>query len=831
MILSARWIWFLIAMLLFAIAWPSSQRLELDRSLERMFPRDDADRLAFERLEREFGVSHFLVFAYRDPELWNLDGSGIERAAKLRREIESIPGVAYALDLSRIDEMLATLRGPETLLSSWTGKKPVRPLLDPKNRLAIEYRSLFRGQTHAQDTDLVSIGVLLGPKPAASATDRGLAAADGDSILSRRPDSTTNNAVNEPLRALRALSQQVPGGLLVGHLAMVDEGFREIEQDGNRLGLYSTISLTLLMLVGFRSWRWAIIAIVVVQWSLVITRALLVSLNWELTMVSSMLSSVVMVVAVATTMHWMFGYQKAYEANGDAPTTHERARRSLQQSIHRLWKPIAWACVTDAIGFASLTMSRVGPVQDYGSMMAIACSVVLVGIFMLIPTLALIGPSNRTVSTAWDSYRLGHIPGEAWVGRALQSTLVLVCRYRVWVLAATALALIWATLGSAKLKVETDFLKNFQADSPIANAYRAVETELGGAGIWDVMIAAPTPITPEYFAAVEALEQELMAIEIPGAIPLRLTSALSLADTDRVARDASVLKMVPIEGRLLGMRQTMGTFFDTLLSESRDGRFIRIMLRSRERSDAEQKTALIAAVQSKVAQRTSSPEWRALWRDTEARVPSRSANQGTSKDSVSNPRTEHVVSGYYVLLTKLVAHLVADQWIAFLVATLGIALAMAMALRSWKLACVAILPAVLPNMVVLGALGWAGSPVNLGAAMIAAVSMGLGIDSSLHYLFQYHSERTQGHSVLNSLRKVQSETGLAVLMATLALMIGFGSMSLSNFLPTVAFGTLAAWTMFGGLFGNLCLMPAILSYQANGRDIGKERSNASEKTP
>jgi uncharacterized protein len=827
-ILSARWIWFLIAMLLFAIAWPSSQRLELDRSLERMFPRDDADRVAFERLEREFGVSHFLVFAYRDPELWNLDGSGIERAAKLRREIESTPGVAYALDLSRIDEMLATLRGPEALLSSWTGKKPIRPLLDPKNQLAIEYRSLFRGQTHAQDTDLVSIGVLLGPKPSATATKRAPAAAEGDSIPSTRPDSTSHSEVEDPLRALRALSQQVPGGLLVGHLAMVDEGFREIEQDGNRLGLYSTISLTLLMLIGFRSWRWAIIAIVVVQWSLVITRGILVALDWELTMVSSMLSSVVMVVAVATTMHWMFGYQKAYELNGDAPTTHERARRSLQQSIHRLWQPIAWACVTDAIGFASLMLSRVGPVQDYGSMMAIACSVVLVGIFMLIPTLALIGPSNRTVSTVWDSYRLGHIPGEAWVGRALQATLVLVCRYRFWVLAATAVALVWATLGSAKLKVETDFLKNFQADSPIANAYRAVETELGGAGIWDVMIAAPTPITPEYFAAVEALENELMAIEIPGATPLRLTSALSLADTDRVARDASVLKLVPIEGRLLGMRQTMGTFFDTLLSESPDGRFLRIMLRSRERSDAEQKTALIAAVQSTVAQRTSSPEWLGLWRGTDTSGPSRSTRgDGEANQIVSNPGSEHVVSGYYVLLTKLVAHVVADQWIAFLVATLGIALAMAMAIRSWRLACVAILPAVLPNMVVLGALGWAGSPVNLGAAMIAAVSMGLGIDSSLHYLFQYQRERKQGHSVPDSLRKVQSETGLAVLMATLALMIGFGSMSLSNFLPTVAFGTLAAWTMFGGLFGNLCLMPAILSYQADGDDIGKVRGNAS----
>jgi predicted RND superfamily exporter protein len=123
---------------------------------------------------------------------------------------------------------------------------------------------------------------------------------------------------------------------------------------------------------------------------------------------------------------------------------------------------------------------------------------------------------------------------------------------------------------------------------------------------------------------------------------------------------------------------------------------------------------------------------------------------------------------------------------------------------------VGLLPALLPNLVVLGTLGWTGTPVNLGAAMIAAVSMGLGVDSSLHSLFRFQLERRSGRSVREALRVVQSRTGLAVVMATLALVLGFGSMAFSNFLPTVTFGTLAAWTMLGGLVGNVCLLPAFL---------------------
>jgi len=237
----------------------------------------------------------------------------------------------------------------------------------------------------------------------------------------------------------------------------------------------------------------------------------------------------------------------------------------------------------------------------------------------------------------------------------------------------------------------------------------------------------------------------------------------------------------------LGMKQSMGSFFGTLLSEPVGGRrAMRVMLRSPERSESEQKMELIARVRGVVDKH----------------------REGLGSKSPDDT----AVTGYYVLLTKLVEHVVADQWKSFLMAAFGIGLAMTIALRSLKFAIVAMVPAVLPSLVVLGVLGSLGVRMNLGAAMIAAVSMGLGVDSSLHYLFRYRQERFRGSSVMEALGVSQSETGMAVLMATLALVIGFGSMAASDFLPTVAFGTLAAWTMLGGLIGNLCLLPALVTW-------------------
>jgi predicted RND superfamily exporter protein len=767
---------FLLAVALFTAAWPLSQQLRLDRSLERMFPKADLDRIAFEKLETRFGVSHFLVLAYRDPRLWDPSGDGIERAKEMRGKIESIDGVRYALDISRIDDMLRTLRGP-SLLGTLTGSGPTHPLLDPKDKIAEKYRELFRGQTHASQSDLVAIGVLL-------------------------TSDSEPSAAGKTLTDLRKLSRTVPDGMLVGHLAMVDEGFREIEKDGERLAVYSTVCLTIFMIIGFRSVRWALIMIVIVQWSLVVTRAVLVLLDWQLSMVSSMLSSIVMVVAVATTMHWMFRFHQEYELDRANADTKSRARGALERSSRQLQWPIAWACITDAIGFGSLILSRVGPVQDYGSMMAVACIVVLLGIFAIVPTLALFGPDLSLGGAHRSWFQLGELPGEVWLERQLQNLLLWILGRRALVLFGVTILAGIAIAGSTRLRVETDFLKNFHARSPIARAYRAIETELGGAGVWDVTVPAPRAITPEYFSLVEALTSDLLAIEIPGEPPLKLTSALSLADTDRVATGSPLLRALPIEARLLGMKQSMGNFFDTLLVQREEGRYLRIMLRARERADSEQKTALIEAVQKTVSEHVGRDAWPKL--------------QSPERENAGNSNGAGA-AGYYILLTRLVEHVVSDQWLSFAAATSGIALAIALALQDLRFAIIGLIPAILPNLVVLGVLGWSGTAVNLGAAMIAAVSMGLGVDSSLHYLVRYQRERAEGRNPREALQVAQGETGLAVLMATIALVIGFASMAFSDFLPTVAFGTLAAWTMLGGLIGNLCILPALVSCIDSGK--------------
>ena len=118
-----------------------------------------------------------------------------------------------------------------------------------------------------------------------------------------------------------------------------------------------------------------------------------------------------------------------------------------------------------------------------------------------------------------------------------------------------------------------------------------------------------------------------------------------------------------------------------------------------------------------------------------------------------------------------------------------------LATGSMRLALVALVPNILPVFLVLALVGFTGGKINMGAAMIAAVSVGLSIDGSVHFLAGYQRTRLRKHTAQTSSRHAAGRTGVPILLATAALMVGFGVMSTSDFVPTATFGALVASTL------------------------------------
>lgn len=745
-----RWIAWRTALLLAGLAlaaasFAPARQLRFDRSIENMFAPDDPLLVPYEKLKRSFGGNEIVVAVYLDEELLHPDGRGIERLAQVRARLEAVAGVKGVVSLDQ----------------------PIgESIVDPDDDRARRIRALFAGYTHnpeaegPSDVDVSALVCMLTPE-----SETGVP----------RPQ------VIERMRAImRALPAPLAPGMIVGEPVMVVDGFRYVEDDGRRLSWACTLLLAATILAAFRSLRWVLVPIAVVQLTLLATKAALVGSGWRLSMVSSMLTAVVTVVSVATVVHVIVRFRES-RRDGLAP------RDALSRTGRLLAAPVFWSCATTAVGFFSLTLARVGPVQDFGRMMALGSLIVLPSAALLVPGLALLGRFDVDPKRVWGEGLL-----DRELGRIAESIRIRPGRLGL----GAALIGAAAVAGVCRLEIESNFIRNFRAASPIARSYEFVETRLGGAGVWDVILPAPKDLGWDYLNRVRRLEdrlrREAVVRDEQGRTVARLEKVLSLADgmiagspVDLDGQRSSFRRNLMVGVGLRLFTRKMPAFAEALHGEDPEqpGQYyLRVMLRARERQPSGQKLALI---------------------DEVARISREEFPPGDD-----SPGAE--VTGFFVLLTNLVDSVMRDQWITFGVATAGIGLMMVVAFRSLTLALVALVPNALPIVIVMGLMGWLGLKVNMGAAMIAAVSVGLSIDSSIHYVTAFGRARREGKTRDDALAAVHQTVGRAMVFSSLALIVGFSVLSTSQFVPTIYFGVLVSLSMLGGLAGNLVVLPLLL---------------------
>ncbi|HVX13979.1 MAG TPA: MMPL family transporter [Pirellulales bacterium] len=715
-----RWPLLFAAVAATAALYFPAQRLAFDRSIENMFAPDDPILAPFRKLKRTFGGDEIALAAYADPDL--LTTGGLARLEEVTADLARVPGVRQAFSLSTVKRFLTS------------------PLFAPLKPRLLE---LSEGYTIGADRHTAGIVCVLVPEHESPV-----------------PRSETVDALRKQIES------HAPDGVLTGEPVMVVDGFRFLEDDGRLLGGVSTVLLMLTIVVCFRSLRWVVVPMAVVGSTLIWTQAGLVGSHLHLSLVSSMLWAIITVIGVATVLHLVVSFRE-YRTEGMSP------RQALELAGERLGTPIFWACATDAAGFASLMVSHVGPVHDFGLMMLVGSLLSLVSIAMVVPGLSLAGRFDSDPRRAWGEHRLDF---------GLRHLAAAIERWP-WALAALCTVVsVVCCLGIAHLEVETDFTKNFRDTSPIVRAYEFVESRLGGAGVWDIVVPVPDDHVAEFLDKVTRLEErlrnEVKVVNAAGSTEPGLTKVLSAVDALELVPFGRIAAGRQLESTLAAAGQTM-PIVQALYGRDPlddDRLYLRIMLRAKERQPSQQKHALVAQV--------------------------------TRLSREAFPKAE--VTGFFVLLTHLIESITRDQWLTFGVASAAIFAMMLVAFRSLPVALISLVPNALPILIVTGLMGWLRLRINMGAAMIASVSMGLAVDSSIHYITAYRRHRAEGLSTGDALHAVHQSVGRAMVFSTLALIVGFTALALSRFVPTIYFGVLVGLTMFGGLVGNLLILPLLL---------------------
>lgn len=710
--------------------YPASQ-LEFDQSIETLYADDDPHLQDYRQSKSWFGGDELIGVAYRDTELF--EKAGQQRLLEFSQRLSDVPGVRPQSTQNLARNMAAAN-------------------LPPLSRRKEQVLDLYRGLLVGDDNQTTGVVLRLVPET--------------DTPVPRAQTIAEIRRVAEDHEKRTGLETHV-----AGEPVQVHDMFRYVQEDGAVLGWASSILLIVVILVIFRRIRWVLLPVIVVQATLVWTKAILVLSHLQLSMVSSILNSLVTVIGVATVMHITLVYCEHRE--------HLDRAAALHKTFLLLASDVFWVCATTAGGFGAQLSSHVFPVYSFGLMMTLGSMLILVAIAGFLPGGILLGKNavDPHVTTA-----------DGQVGRWLSTLAHWIEAYPWRLTAICAVVTVAALSGMSRIRVETDFTRNFRQSSPIVKALGFIETNLGGAGTWEVNFPAPPELNDEFLDRVRELSRKLKEVRIDDAFVRAgdpTPQGPPLTKVTAVTDGLDIIPVLPIisstlDKRLKILSAFQPEFLPTLYN--REAGRMRILLRARERQPAEIKQRLIERVQ------------------TIAR------EQFPTAAESERPRA----TGLYVLLTYLVESLLGDQWSSFGWGAAGMIGMMTIAYRSLRIGLISLVPNLLPIVMVIGAMGWLDLPINIASAMISTVSLGLTIDASIFYISSFRRFRRQGMDFSAALRATQHDVGRALIYSNMALVMGFLVLMLSHFIPLIYFGLLVSLAMVGGLIGNLVLLPLMI---------------------
>lgn len=719
-------------------AIPISEELTFDQRLESFFADDNPDIVLLKQSRKDFGGDEFVIVAWSEPQLFVLpEGMTDPDLKTLLSDKTYLPELEESV-ASRIRNFADTLSD----IPGVNGEKTQD--LESFLKQAIRSRNTRRGMLRLFE------GTLVGP----DAKTTGI-------ILELIPETSSTVSRAETLSRIRAVSHGFnPDVAVAGEPVQVFDMFQLVEEDGGFLFIVALMVLAAVLLLMFRGLRWVLAPVGIVLGSVVATRAILVLIGSEMSMVSSMLNSLVTVIGIATCMHVIVHYRDL-RLERDPTGSADRTGIAIQ-TLTDLAGPVFWTCLTTAVGFGSLLVSQITPVRSFSIMMCLATGVVFFGCFAVLPA---------TLASGSRLNRPTQVPLEHWLDKILDRTCLGLERFPRQTALVCGVLILGAAPGVFMLTLETQFSKNFRKSSSIVQALEFIESRLGGAGTWEVAFDTPRELSKEFLDDIARLTEGIRTR--PGVSDLQvlsLTDAIDLPPT-----------IGSPQNRLRRIENRHPDLVHGFYNQPSDR--MRIVLRSREQQNSESKQATIAAVRQRV-------------------------NEFFTNHSENSDAT---ASGMFVLLTEVVLSLLEDQRNSFIWACLGILICMTVAFRSLRIGLISMVPNIFPVAIVIGVLGWLQVPVNMGTAMITSVSLGLTVDSTIHYITAFERAR-KTNSIPAALRIAHAGAGRAVVLAHFALVAGFLVLTASRFIPLVYFGALLSLSMIGGVFGDLVLLPLLLRW-------------------
>ncbi|MCC5793840.1 MAG: MMPL family transporter [Chromatiales bacterium] len=792
-------------------------RFSLDASSDALLLEDDADLRFYREIRARYGSDDFLVVTYSRPDLFSDEAlADLEALRDALAGVERIASVISILDVPLIQSPPITLTELQEL---------VPDLLHPRTDRALARRELMESPIYRElliSLDGRTTGLL-----ATFAVEPELQAllAGRDRLLEARmrdgPDEARERDIARlsaeiaPWRAIVNARQQADivevrkilarhadqAEISLGGIPMINSDMLDyIMRDVLVFGAAILLVLTALLVLIFRQVRWVLLPLISCFACVIIMLGYLGMADWPVTVVSANFVALLLIFTLSLTVHLMVQYrelQTAERISGDR-------RRLVAETLRRKFAPSFFTAVTTMVAFASLLVSGIRPVIDFGWMMVVGMAVVLVLSFTLFPAALLVLPGGPPA------------PRDDRMARVTRTFARLVTRWPRALIAVFGSIAVLGLAGVAQLSVENRFIDYFSESTEIHRGMATIDRELGGTTPLDVILDADSAFMARLAGETGDASEPLLDDDDDFFDDYDLGEAAGLGATsfwyntfrlETVRAVHEYLESLPETGKVLSLATTLDVLRTLNQGEELDTFFLSVLY---ERLPQEIRAALFDPylsadgnqVRLAVRVRDSNPDLRRAELLTRIR-----ADLGEGFELEPG---QVRLTGMLVLYNNVLQSLFRSQILTVGVVFLAILLMLLLLFRSPVLAAIALVPNMLAALAVLGGMGWAGIPLDIMTITIAAIAIGIGVDGAIHYVHRFRAEFAQRRDYLVSIERAHQTTGRAMYYTALIIAAGFATLTLSNFIPTIYFGLFTAFAMLFAMVANLTLLPLLL---------------------
>ena len=730
-------------------------RIRIESSLESVLPAGDPEVEYYTRVRATFGSDDVGVVGVRADDIFA--PATVEKIARVTDGLGRISGVERVLSIANaVDPAEDVFKPPRLLPSIPPSSAEVQDLKQKLRNTPLYGKNLV-----ADDFKGAAINVFFRNLTDAEYLDLGI-----DDKVRRVLEAETG-----------------PERFFYTGAAHVKQAAVEFMR--HDLFRFTPIALLVILLVlwlSFWTVRGVVLPVVSVVMALVWTLGALVLDGKALTLGTFVLPPLLLVVGSSYAIHVMARYYEQVDL---------RAPREelVVRAFMRVWLPLLISAVVTAIGFGSLGVSRITAIRDLGlfAVVGIAC-LTCTSLGFLPAALELLGTEPRTARSGKISPRL--TAALTRLGRHAYAS-------RAKILAGAAVLSLAGFVGALAIRVDSDFLYYFDPKAEVRTDAETINREIVGSNPFYIVVEGPSPgFLKRWEVLREIKDLQRFLSGLPG-----ITSSISLVDY-----------MELLESGL--NRSGSG---DLVIDE--DGN---IVTAPKPKSFLEEPKNL-EPVLSMIA--TSPATFKGVvtedFGETNILVRTNLSGSRRIEQTLAHIRDwvgAHFpaelrvhVTGNLVLISGTTSDIVAGQ-IKSLSLALGIIfVVLALMFLSARIGFFAILPNVVPIVLFFGMMGWLGILLNLGTSLIAAIALGIAVDSTIHYMARLNLElRGETDQVAALVRTVRT-VGVPIVYTTVALFLGFLTFAFSSFVPIQNFGILTAFTMAAALGANLVLLPALLA--------------------